>query len=207
LRIRRRNKKLIGVVSAILLAAGLYFLLSGAREVIWPWLHQKEAAKTFPPAPAPVPAPAPAQPKQLDRSLFHRGDTVAKLEIPRLSGEWYVVEGTEEKELRLGPGHLEGTAFPGEKGNCVIAGHRDTQFRKLKDIKKGDEIVLTTSIGSSRYRVTGYSIVKPTETSSIQDTPNAVLNLVTCYPFYYVGNAPKRFIVHAELAGPEVAGQ
>ena len=66
--------------------------------------------------------------------------------------------------------------------------------------------VYVTSIGESRYRVTGYDIVKPTDTRSIQDTPNAMLNLVTCYPFYYVGNAPKRFIVHAELAGPEVAG-
>ena len=76
----------------------------------------------------------------------------------------------------------------------------------LNALKKGDEIVLTTSIGSSRYRVTGYDIVKPTQTESIQDTPDAVLNLVTCYPFYYVGNAPKRFIVHAELVGPEIAG-
>ena len=202
---RRRRRRLILLASLVLLAGGLYFLLSGARELIWPWLHQKKAAKTFP-APAPEPGKPPA-PKQLDHSLFHRGDTVAKLEIPRLGGEWYIVEGTDDSDLRLGPGHLPGTAFPGEKGNCVIAGHRDTQFRKLKDIRKGDEIVLTTSIGSSRYRVTGYDIVKPSDTRSIQDTPNAMLNLVTCYPFYYVGSAPNRFIVHAELAGPEIAGQ
>ena len=205
---RRGRKKFVAIASFVLLAAGVYFLLSGGRELIEPWLHQKKAAKTFPPRPAPSPAsPAkPPAPQRLDPSLFRRGDTVARLRIPRLGGEWYVVEGTEDAELRLGPGHLPGTAFPGEKGNCVIAGHRDTQFRKLKDIKKGDEIVLTTSIGESRYRVTGYDIVKPTDTRSIQDTPNAMLNLVTCYPFYYVGNAPKRFIVHAELAGPEVAG-
>ena len=209
MRRRTTKKKILAAASLVLLAAGLYFLLSGAREVIWPWWHQKQAAKTFPPAPAPIvpPQPPPPAPKQLDHSLFHRGDTVAKLAIPRLSGQWLVVEGTEDQDLRLGPGHLPGTAFPGEKGNCVIAGHRDTQFRKLKDIKKGDEIVLTTSIGESRYRVTGYDIVKPTDTRSIQDTPRAVLNLVTCYPFYYVGNAPNRFIVHAELAGPEIAGQ
>ena len=205
---RHRRRRLILLASFVLLAAGVYFLLSGARELIWPWLHQKKAAKTFPAPPPAVPQPAqPPVPKQLDHSLFHPGDTVAKLEIPRLSGAWYVVEGTDDKDLRLGPGHLPGTAFPGENGNCVIAGHRDTQFRKLKDIRKGDEIVLTTSIGSSRYRVIGYDIVKPTDTRSIQDTPNGMLNLVTCYPFYYVGSAPKRFIVHAELAGPEVAGR
>ena len=199
---RRKRTKWILAASAVLLAAGAYFLLSGARELIWPWLHQKKAAKRFAPKPAP---PAPPVPKQLDHSLFHRGDTVAKLEIPRLGGEWYVVEGAGDQDLRLGPGHLEGTAFPGEKGNCVIAGHRDTQFRMLKDIQKGDEIVLTTSIGLTRYRVTGYDIVKPTDTRSIQDTKDAELNLVTCYPFYYLGSAPKRFIVHAELAPPELA--
>jgi sortase A len=193
----------------VLLAAGIYLLLSGARELIWPWWHQRKAAKVWPPpSPPPIPAPPrPAPPKTLDHSLFHRGDTVARLTIPRLGGEWYVVEGTEDATLRLGPGHLSGTAFPGEKGNCVIAGHRDTQFRKLKDIHKGDEIVLSTSIGESRYKVTGWEIVKPTNTKSLEDTPNAVLNLITCYPFYYVGSAPNRFIVHAEMLGPEIAGQ
>ena len=79
--------------------------------------------------------------------------------------------------------------------------------RRLKDIKKGDEIVLSTSIGESRYRVTGWDIVLPTDTRSLDDTPNAVLNLVTCYPFYYVGNAPKRFIVHAEMAEPDLSAK
>lgn len=204
----KRKRKILVLFSFFLLGLGLYFLLSGTRELVWPWLHQREAARTFPPPSAPpppsVPIPEPA-PKSLNHSLFHTGDTVAKLTIPRLKGEWYVVEGAEDKTLRLGPGHLEGTAFPGEKGNCVIAGHRDTQFRKLKDIKKGDEIVLSTSIGESRYRVIGYDIVKPTDTRSLDDTPNAMLNLVTCYPFYYVGNAPNRFIVHAEMIGTELA--
>jgi sortase A len=203
----RAKRTVLIVVSSLLLVFGIYFLLSGAREVIWPWWHQKQVARTFPPAPPKSTPSQPSQPspKTLDHSLFHTGDTVAELTIPRLQGRWFVVEGAEDATLRLGPGHLEGTAFPGEKGNCVIAGHRDTQFRRLKDIRKGDEIVLTTSIGESRYRVTGWDIVKPTDTRSLDDTPTAVLNLVTCYPFYYVGNAPKRFIVHAELEGTEVA--
>jgi|SRR5581483_4365760 len=205
---RKSRRRLIVLASCVLLAGGILLLLSGARELIWPWWHQKQAAKVWPPPAPKAPAPSlPSPPKTLDHSLFHRGDTVAKLTIPRLGGEWYIVEGTEESTLRLGPGHMTGTAFPGEKGNCVIAGHRDTQFRKLKDIHKGDEIVLKTSIGETRYKVTGWEIVKPTNTASLQDTPNAVLNLITCYPFYYVGNAPNRFIVHAEMAGPEVAGQ
>src|SRR5947209_284832 len=172
---RTRRRRLIVLASCVLLAGGLFLLLSGARELIWPWWHQKQVAKTWPPpSPAPsVPAqpPPPAPPKTLDHSLFHTGDTVAKLTIPRLGGEWYIVEGTEDATLRLGPGHLTGTAFPGEKGNCVIAGHRDTQFRRLKDIKKGDDILLATSIGESRYRVIGWDIVKPTDTRSLDDTP------------------------------------
>jgi sortase A len=198
----RTRKTFIRIASLVLLAGGLYFLFKGGRELILPWWHQKQAARNYRPAP-PQPVPQLQPPKQLDHSLFHRGDTVAQLSIPRLKSMWYVVEGTEDGDLRLGPGHLPGTAFPGEKGNCVIAGHRDTQFRALKDIRKGDEILLTTSIGESRYRVIGYDIVKPTDTGSLQDTTNGVLNLVTCYPFYYVGHAPRRFIVHAELAEPE----
>jgi sortase A len=202
----RAKRKVLLLASFLLLGFGIYFILSGARELVWPWYHQKKVARTWPPQSVPAPqTQTPPAPKRLDHSLFHTGDTVAKLTIPRLKGQWFVVEGTEDNSLRLGPGHLEGTAFPGETGNCVIAGHRDTQFRSLKDIKKGDEIVLTTSIGESRYRVTGWDIVKPTDTRSLDDTPNAMLNLVTCYPFYYVGNAPKRFIVHAEMVGREVA--
>src|SRR5689334_21609101 len=110
----RTNKgRLIVLTSVLLLGVGFYFLFSGARELILPWWHQKEAAKTWPPpAPAPVPSlPVPSPPKSLDHSLFHTGDTVARLTIPRLNGEWYIVEGTEDKTLRLGPGHLTGTAF------------------------------------------------------------------------------------------------
>jgi len=199
------RQRLITIASFALLVAGFYLILSGARELVEPSWHQWKVSRTWPFTRL-VPV-KPATPRMLDHSLFHTGDTVAKLQIPRLQGEWYVVEGTESESLRLGPGHMSGTAFPGERGNCVIAGHRDTQFRKLQDIRKGDEIVLNTTAGESRYKVTGWDIVKPTDTRSLNDTPNGVLNLITCYPFYHIGNAPQRFIVHAELMGPEVAAQ
>ena len=129
------------------------------------------------------------------------GETVAKLMIPRLSAQLYVVEGDDTRELRRGPGHMPGTAMPGGKGNCVIAGHRDTHFRVLKDIRQGDDIVLETRNGEFLYRVKSTKIVSPKDTDPLQPTAGPVLNLITCYPFYYVGNAPKRFIVKAELAG------
>jgi sortase A len=211
---RARQRNILRTLALLLIAAGFFFLYRGGRELILPWLHQKQAARQWhapkPPAPtASIPNSIPKRlpPTRLNHSLFHRGDTVAHLSIPRLNGDWYVVEGTAHNELRLGPGHLTGTAFPGESGNCVIAGHRDTQFRVLRNIQRGDEIVLSTSIGESRYRVTGYDIVRPTDTRSLRATRHPVLNLVTCYPFYYLGNAPKRFIVHAELIGTELAGR
>jgi sortase A len=196
---RTRRRRLVFLASLILLGAGLYLVVCGVREAM-----RKEIGKIGPPVPPSPPRPPAAA---LHQFPLRRGETVARLTIPRLQGEWHVVEGAEEASLRLGPGHVTGTAFPGEKGNCVIAGHRDTQFRKLKDIRQGDEIVLRAGSGESRYKVTGWEIVKPTNTHVLNATPNAVLNLITCYPFYYVGHAPSRFIVHAEMVGPEVAGQ
>ena len=91
--------------------------------------------------------------------------------------------------------------MPGENGNCVIAGHRDTHFRVLKDIREGDDIILQTSAGQFLYRVKRTRIVSPENTSALAPTKTAELNLITCYPFYYLGSAPKRFIVEAQLAG------
>jgi sortase A len=112
-----------------------------------------------------------------------------------------VVEGDGAGELRRGPGHLIGTAMPGGNGNCVIAGHRDTHFRVLKDIRAGDDIVLQTDRGQFLYRVRHTQVVTPNNTSALRPTATAELNLITCYPFHYVGSAPERFVVEAQLAG------
>ncbi len=97
--------------------------------------------------------------------------------------------------------------MPGEDGNCLIAGHRDTHFRVLKDIRKGDEILLQTRTGEYRYRVETTQIVSPKNTASLRPTSDAQLHLITCYPFYYVGSAPKRFIVEAQLEGEPVVAE
>ncbi len=130
------------------------------------------------------------------------GAGMARLSIPRLNASWLVYEGTGDRELRLGPAHMTGTALPGTDGNCVIAGHRDTHFRALKDVQKGDEIQVDTSAGRFTYRVTGLSIVKSSDTSALAPSTHAVLNLITCYPFYYIGPAPDRFVVRAEIVKP-----
>ena len=127
------------------------------------------------------------------------GAAVAKLIIPRLDAELYVVEGDGARELRRGPGHMAGTPMPGQDGNCIIAGHRDTHFRVLKDIRKGDVIVLETGAGQYTYRVSGTQVVSPSNTASLKPTRDAELHLITCYPFYYLGSAPQRFVVQASL--------
>jgi len=128
-----------------------------------------------------------------------RGDTVARLSIDRLDSHWVVVEGAEKEELERAPGHLVETALPGSKGNCVIAGHRDTQFRVLRNVKIGEDITVESGGRTFVYRVTDRKVVAPTDTHALGATPTATLTLVTCYPFYYVGPAPKRFIIRAEL--------
>jgi sortase A len=119
--------------------------------------------------------------------------------IPRLNTELYVVEGTDAADLRRGPGHLEGTAMPGEAGNCVIAGHRDTHFRILRQIRPGDSIILETQKGRFCYRVRHARVVSPENTASLRPSHDGLLHLITCYPFYYVGAAPKRMIIEAQL--------
>ena len=91
--------------------------------------------------------------------------------------------------------------MPGAQGNCVIAGHRDTHFRVLKDLRSGDDLILRTPTGQYLYRVKSLKVVSPQDTDSLKPTNDAELNLITCYPFYYAGSAPKRFVVEARLAG------
>jgi len=187
-------------LSGVLIAGGSCLLYIGGHDLLDSRIGQAEAARTFEqPVPDTAETRAATQPASLHS--VNRGDTLAKLKIPRLDTELYVVEGDGHRELRRGPGHLAGTALPGENGNCVIAGHRDTHFRVLKDIREGDDIILQTSAGQFLYRVKRTRIVSPENTSALAPTKTAELNLITCYPFYYLGSAPKRFIVEAQLAG------
>ena len=126
------------------------------------------------------------------------GELVGRISIPRLDVTAIVLEGVETKTLRRGAGHIPATALPDqEEGNVGLAAHRDSFFRGLKDIREDDTIELTTLDGTFRYKVEWTKIVKPTDVSVLEPTKEPALTLVTCYPFYYVGSAPKRFIVRA----------
>jgi sortase A len=183
-------RRTIALLSWLLILGGVVSLSLGARDYLDSIIGQREAGARWG-----NPQPSPAD----------LGAAIAKLSIPRLGAKWFVLEGTGTEQLRLGPGHMRGTALPGALGNCVIAGHRDTHFRALKDVRQGDQIEVETRTGRFRYRVTDVSIVRPAQTAALGPSTHAVLNLITCYPFYYVGPAPRRFVVRAELEPSEVA--
>jgi sortase A len=127
------------------------------------------------------------------------GEPVGRIEIPRLHLSVLILEGTSAGILRTAAGHIRGTALPGTPGNCSVAAHRDTLFRPLKDVKPQDEIVVTTTFGSYKYIVDSTEIVDPNDVDVLRQTPDPELTLVTCYPFYYLGPAPKRFVVRARM--------
>ena len=126
-------------------------------------------------------------------------DWLGRLEIPRLDVSVMVREGADDAALESGVGHIPGTALPGAPGNAALAGHRDTFFRALRGVRPGDEIQWTSLQESDKYIVESTRIVDPSQTEVLDPTPEPRLTLVTCYPFGYIGAAPKRFIVRAML--------
>jgi sortase A len=124
--------------------------------------------------------------------------TLGEIELTRIGVAALILEGTDARTLRRAVGHIHGTAFPGQPGNVAIAGHRDTFFRALRNVHLDDEITLATLNGSYRYRVDSIKVVGPEDTKVLDHSSDDILTLVTCYPFYFVGPAPRRFIVRAQ---------
>jgi len=125
------------------------------------------------------------------------GEVMGEIDVPRLGIHAIVVHGDSPAQLRHAVGHIVKTALPGEPGNVVLAGHRDTFFRPLRDIRVGDEIRFKTRVRQFEYRVQSIEVVEPTEIRILQTSTSHELTLLTCFPFRYVGPAPNRFVVHA----------
>jgi sortase A len=123
---------------------------------------------------------------------------IGRLEIPRIGLSVVVAEGDDENTLKVAVGHLPDTPLPWQEGSSALAGHRDTFFRPLRRIQAGDEIRFATRQGTFRYRVMRHIVVEPDELWVLDASPAAALTLITCYPFDYIGPAPRRFVVHAE---------
>ena len=198
----RRRTRLLNWVALLLMIAGgaalgwcLAILVDtqntqrAAREQLESMASATRSATTS--------SPATSTPRS--RVIVQPGTPLAELSIPRIGLSAVVLQGSDEHTLRGGVGHIETTPLPGESGNVAIAGHRDSFFRPLRNVQVGDDIWLNTPNAPVHYRVSSFRVVNPTEVSVIQPTDDAVLTLVTCYPFYFVGSAPDRFIVRASL--------
>lgn len=136
----------------------------------------------------------------------HFDPPLAILRIAKVNLEAPVLEGTDDLTLNRGVGHIPGTGRPGQEGNIGIAGHRDGFFRVLKDIAPGDKVELVTSDGTDVYTVDQIVLVRPSDVSVLQPRSHRSLTLVTCYPFYFIGSAPQRYIVQASASTSEHRG-
>jgi sortase A len=135
------------------------------------------------------------------------GQPIARIRIPSARMDWVVFGGADDATLEKGPGHVPGTAMPGQDGppeNCVITAHRDSHFRNLGWLRKGHTVELETAAGTKTYRVVSREIVTPKEVRVLAATPRPRLTLITCYPFTYIGSAPQRLVVVAEPIGAKV---
>jgi sortase A len=193
---RTRTSKARRWIEALLLLAGLMAV------GIWGWSYVRRAVyqtwenhvldhriKSQPPVTPQAEAPVP----------LRNGAVIGRLTIPRLHVRSVVREGAGQDTLEVALGHIPGTALPGQPGNAGIAGHRDTLFRSLRKIAKDDLIEFQTPTGSYSYQVESTDIVKPSDVTVLRASQHPEITLVTCYPFYYVGSAPDRFIVKARL--------
>jgi sortase A len=180
--------------------AGASLLVCAAWVTARGWIWQERHADLFATATHPVTAPPRSIVDPLAPVPPRRGEAFALLRVPRLGIETVVVEGTDAKSLSLGPGHLEGSALPGAPDNCIIAGHRDGPFGRLRTTRPGDILEIAGQAGAlTRYRVESVEIVGKDDTWVLAPSREPILTLVTCYPFHYVGHAPKRFVVRAAL--------
>ena len=213
-RVLERLLLAVGVVLVTICAAALLHRTVSSRLALWQFDRAQAAAQH----PAPVTSQWKAE-QGIDFSLWgekrilaYRDSLITKkdaplavLEIDKLQIRVPVFDGTDDLTLNRGVGRIIGTAKLGETGNIGIAGHRDGFFRGLKDISMGDEIDLTTTTAEkATYIVDQIEIVSPADVRVLQPRPSPSITLVTCYPFYFVGDAPKRFIVHASLASGRV---
>ena len=181
-----------GWLQGVLFAAGLLLLGYCGYVLLDAWIFQAQestALARFTPEQPAAEAISPV--------VIGPDGLIGRMEIARLGVSVVVIEGTSGKTLRRAVGHIAGTALPGQPGNVGIAGHRDTFFRPLRNIQPEDIIALATAQGEYRYRVVSAKVVSPDDVAVLNSDGNEILTLVTCYPFYYVGSAPKRFIVRA----------
>ena len=195
----RAASQLLLWLERLLLITGVaalgYFVYVNIETRLYQAMENRELDTILTAGPEPGPMAAAAAP-------VVPGSAIGRIEIPRLGISAVIRAGVDARTLRLAVGHIPGTALPGAGSNIGLAGHRDTFFRKLQDIRTFDEIRIVTPNGTFSYEVERTRIVKPEDTWVLNPTEIPSITLVTCYPFTYIGSAPERFIVRA-IAPPK----
>jgi sortase A len=186
-------KRIVGFIPAMFILAGITIV------VIYGWSYLRQTPFFLNYIDTPVYQPSTFDKDRLWEPTPQAGTKIGDLIFPSLNLNVRVVQGTDEDELTQGVGHYKDSALPGQNGNVYLAGHRDTVFVKLKDLKKGEQIHLSTPYGTFVYEVTGFKIVSPTDTWVLKPTNYETLTLQTCYPFTYIGSAPDRYIVFTKF--------
>jgi len=189
---------LLHFAQRLLMAVGCVMLVYAGSTVAYSGIYQRYQSWKLDQQ---VAAPGVIKATILEAPDLREGDVLGKLLIPRIGISVIVLQGLETKTLILGAGHVPGTPLPGVEGNVVIAAHRDTFFRKVEGILPGDSIQFATPRGTWEYIVDSSETVDPGDTRAMESRAREELTLITCYPFYFVGSAPKRFIVHARPRG------
>jgi len=182
------------ILPSLLTLAGLLLICYVSLEYAWMLIEQNRLAREL----------------QSQSTLSQAANTagssdLVRLVIPKIHLSAVVVEGTSRKALLVGPGHVANTASPGDTGNAVLAGHRDTFFRHLGELLRGDSIYVERGGKTYEYQVTDTKVVEPSEISVLKPFPGNQLTLITCYPIHYIGPTPKRLIVFAQSSNS--AGQ
>jgi len=170
------------------------------------WQERQIGTPIQPKAVAPKVAVVKTPTENKERALYpvrpKPNEQIGELEIPRLRVKLPIIEGADPEQLAKGVGHFRNSYLPGENNFCLLSGHRDTVFRRMGEIQKGDEIIAHTSAGRFVYRVESMKIVDADDTSVIHPTAKPILALSTCYPFNFIGPAPKRYVIFCSLETP-----
>jgi sortase A len=198
---RQKHHVILSVAAVILVGFGIWFSTINAYTFLKGYFLFQSAQITSAETPKKIKENIQEETKnkELYSSRPNVGDNIGKLYIPKLEMELPIYHGTNEDELEKGIGHFAGSVLLGEKDNSVLSGHRDTVFRRLGEVGKGDLLVVTTSAGEFTYKIKNVRIVDKEDRSVIVPKPKATLTVSTCYPFQYIGAAPERYILVSEL--------
>lgn len=186
-----QTRRVLGAAYYLFLAVGIAALGYAGYAVLDLYRYQAVETSKF------ETVSANAEPHPVETLPIVDGAVIGEIDVPRLMLKAIIVQGDSQRLLRHSVGHLPETPLPGEEGNVALAGHRDGLFRPLRDIRPGDTINLRTPDREFQYEVEWTAVVPPTAVRVIQPTSDPVLTLVTCFPFYYIGAAPERFVVRA----------